>query len=238
MKRLLLLTVLLLTNILQSVLADEQTLYSVTSENIPALGETLTLYLGDKMMAQRTGKYLPCYVAQTDISWSKWGFKNDISMGDYFCKEQLNGPNFGYKANTFWDSNSQIFPLLVKVRKKSTKICLQSCFKKIQNSEFSEYFKIINMVVIEDSSFQQTIEYSGKSGSVLSFIYSEYVEVKPRIIGGNSRVYPEKMARDAFTREFKVDLDESTVGGFKGAVFEIISVDNVQIKYKVIRNFQ
>ena len=39
------------------------------------------------------------------------------------------------------------------------------------------------MVVIEDSSFQQTIEYSGKSGSVLSFIYSEYVEVKPRIIG-------------------------------------------------------
>jgi|TARA_B110000211_G_C13846274_1_gene450171 hypothetical protein len=46
------------------------------------------------------------------------------------------------------------------------------------------------------------------------------------------------MARDAFTREFNVDLNDGKVAGFKGAVFEVISADNVQIEYKVIRHFQ
>ena len=115
---------------------------------------------------------------------------------------------------------------------------LFNCSKKISNAEFKNYFEQAEMLVIEDNSFQQSIEYSGKSGSVLTFTYSEYMELKSKVNQYGVRSYPEKIARDAFTREFKVDLNDSSVGGFKGAIFEVISVDNVQIEYKMVRHFQ
>lgn len=45
------------------------------------------------------------------------------------------------------------------------------------------------------------------------------------------------LARDAFTREFSIDLSEDNTGAYKGAVFEIIKSTNSTIEYKVIRNF-
>ena len=45
------------------------------------------------------------------------------------------------------------------------------------------------------------------------------------------------LARDAFTREFSIDLSEDNTGAYKGAVFEILKATNSTIEYKVIRNF-
>jgi|TARA_B110000211_G_C13995891_1_gene516181 hypothetical protein len=240
MKRLLLLTVLLIPLTSFSVLADEPELYSVSNENTPAIGEALTRYLGDKMTLQRTGKYLPCYISKSDLEWSAWGssLKEKISKGDYFCKEKLDGKYLGFKPNVFHAGRGHIHPLLLKSKKKTTSVCLSGCSKKISNAEFKNYFEQAEMLVIEDNSFQQSIEYSGKSGSVLTFTYSEYMELKSKVNQYGVRSYPEKIARDAFTREFKVDLNDSSVGGFKGAIFEVISVDNVQIEYKMVRHFQ
>jgi len=66
------------------------------------------------------------------------------------------------------------------------------------------------------------LEYSGKSGSVLKFTYSEFIE---------------GLARDAFTREFTVDLNEGNTGAYKGAVFEVLEATNANITYKIIRHF-
>ena len=74
-----------------------------------------------------------------------------------------------------------------------------------------------------ENSFQQTIEYAGKSGSTLKFIYSEFIY---------------GFARDAFTREFTIDTDEGNIGAYKGAVFEVIEATNSSIKFKVIRHFK
>ena len=46
------------------------------------------------------------------------------------------------------------------------------------------------------------------------------------------------MARDAFMREFEIDLNDGNTVAYKGCVFEIIEVNNATIKYKVIRHFQ
>ena len=240
MKRLLLLTALLLTFISLSVVAEEQELYSASNENTPAIGEVFTRYLGEKMTLQRTGRYLPCYIAGSNLEWSAWGssLEEKISKGDYFCKEAIDGKYLGFKPNVFHAGRGHIHPLLVKTKKKTTSVCLSGCSKKIPNAEFQNYFEKIEMLVIEDNSFQQAIEYSGKSGSILTFTYSEYMEMKSKVNQYGVRSYPEKIARDAFTREFKVDLKDSSVAGFKGAIFEIVSADNVQIEYKVIRHFQ
>lgn len=238
MRRLLFLTALLIPLSSFSVYADNQQLYSVSNENTPVIGEVLTRYLGDKMTLQRTGKYLPCYVSKSDLEWSSWDVKQKISKGHYFCKEEIDGKYLGFKANVFYGGRSEILPLLVKGKKRSTVVCLSNCSKKISNAEFKNYFEQAEMLVIEDNSFQQSIEYSGKSGSLLTFTYSEYMELKSKVNQYGVRSYPDKIARDAFTREFKVDLNDSSVGGFKGAIFEVISADNVQIEYKMIRHFQ
>ena len=76
--------------------------------------------------------------------------------------------------------------------------------------------------VISSDTLQQSIEYAGKSGDILKFIYSEFYASR---------------ARDAYTREFQVDLSDGNVGAFKGAIFEILDADNTTITYKVMRNF-
>ena len=72
------------------------------------------------------------------------------------------------------------------------------------------------------ASHAEIIEYSGRKGSALTFIYSEF---------------DENMAKDAFTREVTVDLNEGNMGGFKGAVFEVLEATNFEIAYKIKRHF-
>ena len=76
---------------------------------------------------------------------------------------------------------------------------------------------------ISSNTFQQSIEYAGKTGSKLNFTYTEF---------------QKGYARDAFTRNFEIDLDEGDVAAFKGAIIKIHSATNVSIIYEVMRNFQ
>ena len=46
------------------------------------------------------------------------------------------------------------------------------------------------------------------------------------------------MVRDAFMREFEIDLNEGNTIAYKGLIFEIIEADNATISYKVIRHFE
>jgi len=228
MKRLLLLTVLLLTNILQSVLADEQTLYSVSNENTPAIGEILTKFLGDEMTLQRTGRYLPCYKSNVFLK-DTFVFGTTLQIiqkGAFFCRTSAESEQYVALEPTSFNSGLEFkHSLDIRKGKKTSKVCLlgMHCFKKVPNDIFATQFEYGNFLIVKDDSFQQSIEYSGKSGSILTFTYSEY---------------KDKMARDAFTRQFKVDLNDSSVAGFKGAIFEISSADNVQIEYKMLRHFQ
>ena len=70
---------------------------------------------------------------------------------------------------------------------------------------------------------QRVIEYAGKKGTIVKFIYSEF---------------KDNMIRNAFTREFEVDLNDGMTVAYKGTVFEVLKVDNASITYKVIRHFQ
>jgi len=56
----------------------------------------------------------------------------------------------------------------------------------------------------------------------LTFIYSEF---------------KDGIARSAFTREFTVDLSEGNMGGFKGAIFQVMEATNFEIAYKIKRHF-
>ena len=77
--------------------------------------------------------------------------------------------------------------------------------------------------VYSENTFQQSIEYTGKTGDKLNFTYAE--------------TYRD-LARAPFTRNFEIDLSEGDVAAFKGAIIKIHKATNVSIIYSVIRNFQ
>jgi len=229
MKRLILLLALLTCSTSFSNSSGEKQLFSISNENTPALGEVVTLFLGDTMMIQRYGRYLPCYRSNERFEHQAGMLGNYarhvIEEGALFCKTSAASEILEAQAINVWSSGYELkLPLTLKKGKTKSQVCLSSmhCFKKVQNDVFMTLFDNGNFLIIENDSLQKSIEYSGKSGSVLTFTYSEY---------------KDSMARDAFTREFTVDLNEGKVAGFKGAIFEINSADNVQITYKVIRHF-
>jgi hypothetical protein len=115
----------------------------------------------------------------------------------------------------------------VKIKKEgsNTKICFLAPFKDAyckENLSSIDYSFSKNLRSTKDS-FQRIIEYAGKKGSVVKFIYSEF---------------KDDMLRGAFTREFEVDLNDGNTVAYKGCIFEVIKVNNATIRYKVIRHFK
>ena len=215
----------------QGSVANE--LFSISSQSTPGLGETQSSFLGENMITKRTGQYLPCLEFNVSLKkeFSSAFMKGIqvINKGDLFCKrgsDRLYWQGFGLSVGMVTPFPAQVGFLELKEGKKTSKACFQTakCFKKLKNDIFNAQFDRVDKFIVEGvDSFQHSIEYSGKDGSILTFTY--YAN-------------PNNWTRDSVTREFKMDLDSSNVGGFKGAIFEVINADNVQVQYKVIRHFK
>lgn len=70
--------------------------------------------------------------------------------------------------------------------------------------------------------FQQELLYVGKAGSIVKFLYREFIS---------------EQARPAFTQEAQYDLRDGVTVGFKNARIEIITATNTNITYRVLSHF-
>lgn len=205
--------------------AAEKVMYQEITDNKPDVGVSATVYLGDRMLEQRTGAYKECVVPKFDnrqkagiIGWVT------VKSGIPVCKSTPEAKYFFAPYNNWMDQTSFEFTF---VRKKpdNFEICLTQmgmkagCTKGKKDADYETgpFF------VYKLNSIQQVIEYAGRSDDILKFVYSEF---------------SDGYARQAFTREFQVDLKQGSVAAFKGAVIEIESATNSSITYKVVRNFQ
>jgi len=115
--------------------------------------------------------------------------------------------------------------VVLSEKKGKYKICLRGfgmnalCEKNLTEDDFELGLGFVT----KSDSFQRVIEYNGKRGSLVRFVYSEFKDGR---------------IRDAFTREFDADLNDGNVVAYKGAVFEVLDATNASIRYKVIRHFQ
>ena len=209
--------------------AGEKVMYQNITDNKPDIGVSTTVYLGDRMLEQRRGQWQECIIPKFDRAESlNLGLAMTfVKKGVPLCKPSIGSKEYASPyAN--WAPNPQNFyyPFALKPgRNGELNICISSlgmksaCTKGKRESDYdtSPYF------VYSENTFQQTIEYGGRSGDVLKFTYSEFTE---------------GFARQAFTREFQVDMSQGNVAAYKGAVIEIESATNSSITYKVVRNFQ
>ena len=215
---------LLLIGLSTQLYGSENTLYEEVIYNKPDVGIAAEVYLGDRMLTQQVGEWKECIIPQKTftkkIRFSAATFTH--KKGEPLCKSKLSDKN--YNPNYANGIQGYTAPVCWKERGKKSSLCVhtggvcQACIKNISDADV----KHGETFIYNENSFQQTIEYAGKSGEILKFTYSEF---------------SEGFARQAFARDFQVDLSEGNVAAYKGAIIEILEATNMQIKYKVIRNF-
>jgi len=221
MKRILVILVLLFSS---AVVAEK-------TDNLPPINTKHEVYMGDKMVEQRTGYFLECIVPNFDVNYENTIrqiiiIKKDVPM----CKETINSKVYIPPYENVLQGTSKFKTSKIEVKLKGKKegklkLCLVTilldayCQKKLSSDDFYYSKKFVS----EKDSFQRVIEYAGKKGSIVKFIYSEF---------------KDEMARDAFTREFEIDLNDGMTVAYKGSVFEIIEANNATITYRVVRHFK
>ena len=236
MKKLILLSALLLFSF--NGWAEEVPMYETITDNVPKIGITAEVYLGDQMLEQRTGDYRECITPKNDIFLDVRGMVYHFLSKKGLCKNSADSVYYyaNYTLYSGCRGNENVGTCInlttpVLLKEKDTSYELHIGFRgykfdkrgKIENIDKNDIEINDRWFLYQRDSFQQTIEYAGKSGNILKFVYSEFTK---------------GLARDAFNREFQVDLDEGNVLAFKGALIEIESATNINIRYKVIRNFR
>ena len=100
----------------------------------------------------------------------------------------------------------------------------QLCVVTILNVSACQYpqFSYTSRAIAHERAFQQTLIYSGRSGSDIHMAYREF---------------DGDIARPAFANAARYDLTASREIGYRGALIEVIEADNLRITYRVIRNF-
>lgn len=71
-------------------------------------------------------------------------------------------------------------------------------------------------------NFEQELVYNGRAGSVLKFLYREFISDR---------------ARPPFTQDVQYDLIEGKTIGFKEARIEVLDATNTSITYRVVSHF-
>ena len=205
-------------------------LFETYSDNRPNIGENVKVFSGDRMLLKRTGMVVPCIIPKETWSKTKFGWTFEIRKNRKICRDAIIKGYFGdyamLKHASIPFSEDEVAPwAIVEEKKGKFKFGVGGAFganwvkkKAVEGRDF-EYTKAFRSVA---ESFQRSIEYSGRNGSILTFVYSES---------------KDGLARDAFTREFTVDLSEGNMGGFKGAIFEVLEATNFEIAYKIKRHF-
>jgi hypothetical protein len=211
-----------------SPISQARTLYEEIIYNKPDPGVENEVYLGDRMLVQQVGEWKECITPHKSYNKVIMGTTGIYKAGQPICKTNLSDKFYSPTyANKFHAGKS--FWIDVEWGKKKGKysLCQREgsfikltafCMKNLTEDDVKKG----ETFIYAENSLQQTIDYAGRSGDVLKFNYSEF---------------SDNFARQAFTREFQIDLNEGKIAAYKGAIIEVIEATNIQIKYKVIRNF-
>ena len=204
--------------------SNDMTLFEEYTDDRPIIDKEIKVYSGEKMISQRSGMVVPCITPKETWTVTKWGYIYELKKNRKVCQTIVSKKQYIADYPLVLNYDIELY-VIAKEKKGKFRFGVggpmpTSWVKKnaIQGQDF-EYSKAFKSV---PESLQRSIEYSGRKGTILTFIYSEF---------------KDGIARDAFTREFTVDLNEGNMGGFKGVIFEVLEATNFEIAYKIKRHF-
>jgi hypothetical protein len=205
-----------------------QSMYTNMVDNYPKLNEMAEVYLGDRMLVERTGQYMECVTPNFDFQDDIMGTCAYVHAGEPICKQSSGPVNFKpFYNNISWNSGKSELssPVILTRNPNGTiKLCVTNgganigCEDGINEADLNYGPTFVSV----ENSFQRVIEYAGRSGDILKFTYSEF---------------KDDMAREAFNREFQIDISEGNIAAYKGAFIEIHKATNTSIKYSIKKYF-
>lgn len=190
----------------------------------PALGVEVTAGVGEKMVSQGVVVRRDALDVLSPIQVSighgigpgiyiKTG---DDETADYFSPKLGDGGGKLSRSSSIFDLPSSL------MLRRDGSLCVVTISNQFVCGAVGGQFERRKVDFITERSFQQTLIYSGRSGSKVNVGYREFTA---------------DVARMAFNNDVEYDMNESKVIGYKGAEIEILEATNRFIKYKVIRNF-
>jgi len=208
------------------VYTQEMPLFDEFTFNKPEIRVKQEVYLGDKMLEQAKGSYKPCIIPNVTKIVQKRMWSIEYRANEALCKNKERDRDYQPQYDNLRQTGAS-YRYPIRMSGKGDNITLKYCQAGLcagkQKFTSSEINVSDRFFTVSPNTFQQSIEYAGKTGSKLNFTYSEF---------------QQGFARDSFTRSFEIDLDEGDVAAFKGAIIKIHSATNVSIVYEVMRNFQ
>ena len=187
----------------------------------PEVAVKSTVNLGDTMMMQGKGWYVDCIVPDFEYTESNRSFLLTVKKGVKMCGEKEGDNYFTTSYDAFGGGVNTPLWSVTNVGNNMAQWCAGAIVAYCHKRSITDH-KIVKEFRQAKDTFQQSIEYMGRSGDVLKFIYVEF---------------NENMARAAFNRNFQVDLKEGKTVNYKGAEIEIIEADNVQVTYVIKKYF-
>lgn len=188
----------------------------------PGIGTVYEAYVGDRMLHQgkaSTADYLQVQKAVDGVHYN-------IFAGFYKALGSKNGKNF-YSASSS-DSKHVVpgllsDPAVALSVNKNNEVCITTPFITEVTCYEGAAPREIKRTIESTQNFQQTLVYSGNSGTKINVSYREFS-------GG--------MARQAFTNNVEYDMDKSKIIRYKGAELEVLEYSNVSIKFRVLKHFK
>jgi hypothetical protein len=206
-----------LVSLCGTAIAADKVMYKEITDNKPDVGVSTTVYLGDRMLEQRTGQYQECIVPRFNSLTKFGGIPLRVIDGIPICKSDAKQENYTPPYLNSWSIPFKI--RIVKVGTDKIKLCGNAMCTDDKNYNEVE---IGPKFVLRQDDPQRAIEYAGRFGDIAKFNYIESTD---------------GFVHQTITREFQVDLTQGKVAAYKGAVIEIESTTNSSITYKVLRNF-
>lgn len=192
----------------------------------PPLGETVRVSVGDTMLIQgRFTEHDAIFVSEPG-SFGLLGVYT-VSSGYFFKQGEDKDFKFYLPITSERESGTVKVSALadpfeaLAVDKEDNELCGVSIYGGYMCNEDIP-FRYETKALLSANAFQQTLIYSGKSGSKILIGYREF---------------SNNVARPAFNNDVSYDLSESPIIGYKGAKLEILDATNEYIEYKVITNF-
>jgi len=203
---------------LWSISSDTE-LYEMVTLNAPVKGEEVEAYLGDNLIQSQTGAWKECITPKQTYYAKEAGRTMIYKEKEPLCKLSPKDKSYfpSYDNYTFYGPKP--IPVTWKAKKNKSKLCAENgwaCAKKLPENAVETG---VSFVSTEPT---KKIEYSGKKGNIMSFIF----------------LINDPIKKQSESREIDLDLSEGNVLAYKGALIEIIEGTNMTIKYKVTRHFR
>lgn len=198
----------------------------------PKIEQQSSVNLGDTMMMQGTGWYVDCIVPKFSYTEQKSDLLKTllvIKRGVKLCGDGEQDNYFYALYDIFGGSmegkmrvtSTNRFWSVTDIGNNISEWCAAGGSYYCHQRSSKDHIIVKEFRQLENT-FQQSIEYMGRSGDILRFIYVEF---------------NENRARTAFNRNFQVDLKEGKTVNYKGAEIEIIEANNLQVTYVIKKYF-